>query len=559
MSRAAGGMEGDRPPSRFSRAWPWLAAALSGLLLALCFVPFNIGGLAFVALVPLLCAVWLKKPARRAGWYRFRLGYVTGLVFYTITFSWLSELGPLYDNTFLRTLPFWLAVYLGIYPALWAWFAGWIAGAHFVMPPRDPMKPPPRVPLLFSTHNLALSIMVSAAWVATEWLRGPVITNFAWNALGVSLYHPATLTMIQMVEYTGVAGLSFVLMMCNAIGLITVLRLREEIGRAAIRPHFDFSFTVALVVALFFHGVWAFRNRQPAATVPLRVVAVQPNIPQKWKLTNENDAKIFERLDYLHGVAEILQPDLVLWPEASVPGGMLANADTEKFVIERAAKVPALLLGTDDFARNFNSAAFFVRGRKEVRLYDKRSLVAFGEFLPARPLLGWALGGLVPGDFEEGKEVGVFDLPEPAIKFAPLICFEDTVGNLVREPVQLGAQVLVNVTNDGWFGESAGPEQHFVNSIFRAIENRRPLIHATNTGVTASVDPVGNVVRWTEPFSAATVQQQIQVPTGAETTFYTRNGEVFAIACSGLTVLAIAGRVWLLRRRRTRVSAQPAG
>ncbi len=550
MIAAAGEENTAARTSVFSKLWPWLCAALSGLLMALCFAPFNIGGLAFVALGPLLCAIWLKVPARRAGWYRLGLGYVAGLVFFTVTFSWLSELGPLYDSVFLRSLPFLLALYLSIYPAVWAWFAGWIAGSHFARVPLDRLLPPPRVPLLFSTYNLALSILVSAAWVATEWLRGPVITNFAWNALGVALYHPATLPMIQAVEFTGVGGLSFVLMMCNAIGLITVLRLREEIGRARIRPHFDFSATVALVVALFFHGLWAYRNRQPAATVPLRVVAVQPDIPQKWKFSNGKDAEIFERLDRLHGLAEALQPHLVLWPEASVPGGMLADVETQRFVRDHAGKVPALLLGTDDFSRNRNSAAFIVRGREEVQFYDKRSLVAFGEFLPARPLLGWALDGLVPGDFEAGTEAKIFELAEPAIKFAPLICFEDTVGNLVREPVQLGANVLVNVTNDGWFGRSAAAEQHFVNAIFRAIENRRPLIHATNTGVTASVDVLGNVVRWAAPFTAVAVQQQIHVPTGRETTFYTRNGEVFSIACAALTLAAMAGRLWLLRRRR---------
>lgn len=550
----------DSRPSTWYRHWPWLAAALSGVLLALCFPPCDIGGLSFIALGPLLFAVWLKKPARRSGWYHFRLGYITGLVFFTTTFSWLSELAGLFDSKMLVGLPLLLAAFLALYPATWAWFAGWFVGEHFKPIPRpDPTEPFSRPPLLYSTRNLFFSLLIAALWTTLEWVRGWLLTGFGWNALGVSLHEE--LALIQIVEFTGVGGLSFLLVLCNAIGVITLLRLRAEIGRVRLRPHFDFSLTVALVVVVFSYGARVlFSEQTKAKTEPkndvtsLHVVALQPNIPQKWKLEHGHEGEIIERLRELHAIASLTGPHLVLWPEAVVPGGMFSDEETHKFVLELAAQVPALLLGTDDNDRgakgeDHNSAALLLSGEKDVQLYDKRHLVPFGEYLPLRWALGWIAGYLVPGDFKPGRDVGLFKLKEPALTLAPLVCFEDTLGELTREPVRRGAQVLVNITNDGWFGRSCEPEQHFVNSIFRAVENRRPLIRCTNTGVTASVDAVGRVEKWLGPFQKGFTSKHIRIPNHGTVTFYTRHGEVFSIICAIISIAAILLRTLLLRRR----------
>jgi apolipoprotein N-acyltransferase len=423
------------PAFSFARLWPWLAAGLTGLLLALCFPPYNVSGLAFVALIPLLCAVWLHRPPRRLGWYWFRLGYVAGLVFFTITFAWLSALGPLFHNSLLRFLSFYLALYLSLFIAVWTWFAGWFVGRHFERSAAlDPLEPFSRPPLLLSTRNLALGIVLAAAWAALEWARGLGALSFGWNGLGVAIHKEIAL--IQIAEFTGVPGITFLVVLCNVIGLITILRLRAEIGRVRLRPHFDFSLTVALVVAAFSYGVRVMAKGSPKDVTELRVVSLQPNVPQAWKLENgDHDPEIFRRLEQLHGIAAELQPELVLWPEASIPGGMLANDDVWKFIQELASKVPAVLLGTDDFVRDHNSAVLLHRGQTEVVFYDKQRLVPFGEYLPFRPLLEWAVGGLVPADFAPGTEPGVFVLPKPELPIAPLICFEDTVASITRRPV----------------------------------------------------------------------------------------------------------------------------
>ncbi len=528
----------------------------SGVLLVFCFPPSDIGGFAFIALFPLLMAVWIPQGGKRRGLVHFGLGYVTGLVFFATTFRWLSELAPLFESPVLNGLPLLFAAYLALFPATWAWLAGWIAGAHFrPVPPQDPLLPFERPVLLLSTRNLGISIFCAAAWVALEWTRGWLISGFGWNALGVALH--SELALIQIAEFTGVGGVSFLLVMCNAIGLITILRVRAEIGRTRLRPHFDFAVTVALVVLAFGHGVHVLTRapRTPEDGVALKVAAIQPNISQQWKFDIERWPEIIDRMRSLSDLAALTTPDVLLWPEASVPGGMMGDAATLAFMLERAALVPAMIVGTDDSNRgavdeDHNSAAFIRSGEMEPQFYDKRQLVPFGEYLPFRPLLGGMLGHLVPGDFKPGKAAGVFSLASPALKLGPLICFEDTRADITREQVKAGAHLLVNLTNDGWFGQTAELAQHMNDAVFRSIENRRPMVRCTNNGITASIDSFGRVDRWLEPFTQGAATRRIMVSQSPPETFFTRHGAVFAVGCTGLVVLA--GGVVAFSRRATR-------
>ena len=539
-------------PSRFERWWPWAAAVLSGVLLVFCFPPGDVGGLAFFALIPLLMAVWIPQGGKRRGLRHFGLGYVTGLVFFTTTFRWLSELAPLFHSPALNGLPLLFAAYLALFPAVWTLLAGWIAGCQFhPVPAPDPLAPFERPLLLQSSRNLGIAIFCAAAWVALEWTRGWLISGFGWNKLGVAMH--TELPLIQIAEFTGVGGLSFLLVMCNAIGLITILRVRAEIGRTRLRPHFDFAITAGLVVLAFGYGVRVLihAQREPGDSVVLKVAAVQPNISQQAKFDIGQWPEIFERMQYLSDLAAASSPDLLLWPEASVPGGMLGDEDTFAFMRERAALVPAMMVGTDDLNRgaigeDHNSAAFMQAGEKEPQFYDKRQLVPFGEYLPLRPLLGGIFGNLVPGDFKPGKAPGVFSLAKPPLKLAPLICFEDTRGDITREQVKLGAHLLINLTNDGWFGKTAELDQQLVDAVFRSIENRRPMVRCTNNGVTASVDSFGRVDRWLEPFTEGIATRQIKIPLMLPETFYTRHGEVFSVTCA---VFAFAGALVAVMRR----------
>jgi len=213
-----------------------------------------------------------------------------------------------------------------------------------------------------------------------------------------------------------------------------------------------------------------------------------------------------------------------------------------------------MLLGTIDEENGdvYNAAILVSDGGERVQMYRKVHLVPFGEYVPGRhtvPLLARIVGDQVPGDFKPGAEHTVFTLTNREIQVAPLICFEDTIGELTRQfvlPTETspGANLLVDVTNDGWFQHSAGSHQHLANAIFRCVETRRPMIRAANTGVTCFVNQFGRVTQKLQDENGSTFAEgvltgEVMVPTEHELTFYSRHGELFAEACAAIALIAI--------------------
>lgn len=543
-SPAIGG--GVRSVGRWLRPWPVVAAVAGGVLPGLCFAPFDQEWICWIGLTPLLAAVWFGvRPGRGASWRRAGLGYLAGVAFFLVSLRWLTTVHA----------AGWVALslYLGLYFAGWAWAVGGLGGDRR---------------FLRSGPNVGVAFLGAAAWVTLEWLRGELFTGFGWNALGVALHR--NLLYIQIAEFTGVAGLSFLVVFCNLIAVITVRRLIAEAGGGRLRPHLDFTAAVALVGAVFLYGFAALvkfggvgGSGGPGAGREIKVVAVQANIPQYQKWDAAFERQIEERYTALTDAGLALAPDLLLWPEAAIPRSMFADDEAFKFVTGFVAGRPTnFLLGTLDFdaAGDYNAAVMVNRGGAAVQIYRKLHLVPFGEFIPFRrtfPLFAAAAGDLVPTDFRPGERVEVLVCETPPLFVGPLICFEDTLGDLTRRFVIEGADVLVNVTNDGWFKESAGAEQHLANAVFRAVENRRPLLRAANTGVTCFIDPCGRVrqaLRGPDgrPFVEGLLAGKIAVPERLPTTFYTRWGELFAHTMGAVTVLwgAVGGWRWLRRRRR---------
>jgi apolipoprotein N-acyltransferase len=188
--------------------------------------------------------------------------------------------------------------------------------------------------------------------------------------------------------------------------------------------------------------------------------------------------------------------------------------------------------------------------------------VPFGEYVPGRhtvPFIAKIVGDQVPADFTRGKEPVVFSLTTDQVKVAPLICFEDTLGELTRQFVLRGANLLANVTNDGWFLHSAGGRQHLENAIFRCVETRRPMVRAANTGVTCFVNRFGRVTQVLldskgSQFTEGVLTGTIEVPTDSGQTFYTRHGELFAKLCGGVTLLFLFAQMPRFVRRRPSTS-----
>jgi apolipoprotein N-acyltransferase len=404
-----------------------------------------------------------------------------------------------------------------------------------------------------STSNLRLAFILAAGWTTLEWLRGWVFSGFGWNGLGVALHD--TWPLIQISEITGVAGLSFMVAFANVIVLATAYRLIVEARTRVMRPHFDFTITMAGIVGVLVFGL---RTTQVSpSTKPFRVAVVQSNVPQNQKFDPEFTTRIFDQFRRLSEIAlrSNPPPDLLVWPESSMPGPVLADEQSRKFVMDLAASSETdLLLGTIDVDNQnvYNAAILIADGGDRIQVYRKVHLVPFGEYVPGRhtvPLLAQIVGDQVPGDFKEGKEHTLFTLTNSDVHVAPLICFEDTIGELTRQFVlpsetSPGANLLVDMTNDGWFQRSAGSHQHLANAIFRCVETRRPMIRAANTGVTCFINQFGRITQMLRDDTGSTFTEgvlagEIKVPTEHELTFYVRHGELFAKTCAAITVVSI--------------------
>jgi apolipoprotein N-acyltransferase len=549
------------------RVWPWLAAICSGLLYAGCFAPFNLTWLCWIALTPLMTAIWFSGNESRYPWLRnLALGYVAGLAFFWTVFSWLTTVTVL--GWFV------LQFYMAIYIALWAWFCGFLRPRETreeserttkwdqMLAKARSTAPPPRSPWTKSANNLVLAFLLAAGWTTQEWLRGWVFSGWGWNSLGVALH--GNWPLIQIAEFTGVAGLSFMVAFANVILLTTGRRLILEARTHTTRPHFDLTLTMATIVGVLTFGLRASQVSPP--TKPLRVAAVQSNIPQHQKFDPQFMTKVFDQFQRLSEIAlrSNPPPDLLIWPESSMPGPVLEERESNKFVMDLAASAESdLLLGTIDQEDRdvYNGALLVSDGGDRVQVYRKVHLVPFGEYVPGRhrvPLLARIVGDQVPGDFTAGKEYTVFSLTNSDVQVAPLICFEDTIGELTRRFVlpsetNPGANLLVDITNDGWFLHSAGSHQHLANAIFRCVETRRPMARAANTGVTCFINEFGRATQTLRDDAGSTFIEgvltgEIKVPTEHELTFYTRYGELFAKICAAITAVAILGLIVVRRR-----------
>ncbi|MEP6698103.1 MAG: apolipoprotein N-acyltransferase [Verrucomicrobiota bacterium] len=536
--------------SKALRVWPWLAAITTGFLCAGCFPPFEQGWLCWIALIPLLGAIWFSGADSRRRWLRdLFLGYLAGLAFFWTVFFWLRTV----------TVPGLILVgfYMAIYFAAWSWFCGWLRPSLRAAPapasrwatPRPNESPLGRSPWLRSTNNLRLAFLLASAWVTQEWLRSIVFSGWGWNTLGHSLH--AQLGVIQIAEYTGVAGLSFLVAWTNVILLSTARRFLLELEVRPLRPHFDFTLTMAGIVGVMGFGVHALQTQRPGQKV--NIALVQSNIPREHKFDPAFAHTVFEQFERLSAPAlrAAIPPDLIVWPESSMPGPVLQDEQSYRFVMDFSASAKIdLLLGTidQDETKAYNAALLVSQAGQRVQLYRKVHLVPFGEYVPGRhfiPLLARIVGDQVPDDFAFGAEHTVFGLTNGEVRAAPLICFEDTIGELTRQFILGGANLLVNVTNDGWFLRTAAARQHLANAVFRCVETRCPLVRAANTGVTCFVNEYGRVTQQLldengSQFTEGVLTDEVLVPIKQELTFYVRHGELFAAGCIGVTLAALA-------------------
>jgi apolipoprotein N-acyltransferase len=514
----------------------WVAGALSGFFLVACFPKLNLHPLVWVAILPLL----LVLASESSPWRGFAWAYLSGAIFLAGSCYWFVEVTRQYGGLSLSLALAALLAFVVISSVFFGAFGLVVAGV--------------------AGRSPALALLLSPfLWVVMEMARTYLITGFPWNLLG---YGVPFAGLRQIACVTAVYGLSFLAATTSALGAWALLHWRTRGPLLALG-----GWATLLVI-----GNWAFAPPAPTKG-PNLALLVQPNVPldeasaaawAPWLNPTKLNQLVTMSLDALaiekrredialneKGQQHIVAPPLIIWAENPAPF-YFTRDQVFRNAVERMARqgqayvvVNTVVPFGSGGLEITNSAVVVDPEGREIVQYDKMHLVPFGEYVPA-----WAfpdrigkitaeVGNFVPGTSyrvapTSGGAVGVF------------ICYEDIFPQLVRRIALAGAQVLVNISNDAWYGDSPAAFQHLEMARFRATENRRYLLRATNDGITALIDPYGRVEKQIARHQTTVLPANFSYRQGE--TFYTQHGDVFAWLCTALAVVMALGAAILHRQ-----------
>ena len=488
----------------------------SAALLVLSFPDFNLWPLAWVGLVPLFLAV-ARQPLRSRA---FLLGWLTGALFFYGSCYWLT-----YSMIRYGGIPRWAAFLLlvpgpliaGLFPALCCMglaraVARWGGRALFVAAP---------------------------LWVAMEWARLGAIGQL-WNAVGYSQAYATPL--IQTARWGGVYMVGFLVVAVNAA---VAYMLFERTARAAKTGGSAILCAALVILAASLTAGPAASAGEPAAVV----VAVQPNVPMEPQQSLAETAALVER-HYQLSEGALAQsadkfpnaPRVVIWPESPMYFQYAADAEFRYLIADFATKNrTSVIFNAQEPAPgggSYNSAVMVNEEGRLVAQYDKIRLMPFGEYVPLPRWLPFV--SYIPtlvGDFTPGAQYTL--MPLGGARTGVFICFESAFPSISRRFAEDGADVLVNISNDGYLGPTPVMRQHLANTVFRAVENNRPVLRVTNTGITAYVSEHGAVSEATAGFEPAARVWPVWRGAGGKT-FYTRFGDLFVGLCAALSLAVVA-------------------
>jgi len=557
-----------------------LAAVASGFGMAALFPPYGISQLIWIVLLPLLFALWSlgeEKRKRKA----LGLGFLTGLAFFLPNLAWLRSVS---DAGWAA-----LSVYLALFPAMWALFA-----ATWGNPWRGEEKGLFHVP----RHALACALV----WTGLEWVRGWLFTGFGWNTLGTAFHE--SLVFAQGADLLGALGLSILPIFVQATLLQVFVRRVSQFHSGGMRRRVALGSVVIVMVTAYGYGMWRMISALKVDSIRLNALLVQLNIPQEaarqlWDATDIHlgyeddtlaalgvvDGEVVHSLNPQGGTPP--KPDWVLWPETALTGRVLrtddgdwATAQENWNTLERIRQGGdfTLMLGLNEMEAEREGDAYVMK--KDARIWNslavmpadgslqtfrKHHLVIFGEYIPLVDKLPFLAkiyeqqsGAKYGGAFSIGESLDPLPVAirDETVGVIPSVCFEDTVPRLLRKFVRGGPQIIVNVTNDGWFKKSPGAAQHFANARFRAIELRRPMIRCANTGVSAAITATGSTVhpdggRLQElrnengsHFTRGHLLAELDIPKNPPTTLYAMIGDWGVIVLAVVGILLGAVPVW---------------
>lgn len=502
-------------------------AAASSVCFILSFPDYNLFFLAWIFLVPLFRAIDDETPLNA-----FYIGWFSGILAFAGTVYWVTNsmtnyggINPVLSIFFL----FLLSAYLGLYTGL------------FCLVYRESEIKLGTLPALSSAPFL---------WVSLEYLRGHLLTGFPWSLIGYSQWDMTSF--IQVADITGIYGISFALIALNAVIYYVFSPASSIVHLATLKKRALILFVPFVMLLSFWiygkslEGTYkdsALKDRAlPEDSV--NVAVVQGNIEQSLKWERGEQIESIETHKKLTERSLDCTPSLVVWPETALPFYLEKEPAYLQAVSSFAKERNIYLLaGSVGFTKNqsgrddvYNSAFLISADGKINGRYDKRHLVPFGEYIPLEWLFRITYFDRIIGDigsFSVGSESRVFKVDKGA--FSAIICYELIFPELVRTFVSSGGELLVNITNEGWFGRSSAAEQHFTNAVFRAIENRVYVIRSANTGISGFISPAGEVLQKTEMFEPASFCRKVYF--SKVRTFYTRFGDIFAFSCIALSLL----------------------
>lgn len=487
----------------------------SGFLYILCFPSFNHGQLAWIAFVPFLLAVPGFKWSEVLFW-SFVSGWIggMGLLYWVYPTCRWGGVNPVVSLLAVGALSAYVALY-------WVMFGASVK--------------------LFSARPLwERPFWAALAWTTLEGLRVHLFSGFPWLPLSCSQWQVPK--HLPLAEIGGGYAVTFLILLFNGtlVALVQGFRTRPKRWFAAAP-----GFVVLVGLTLWSISLW--RQPLPVAGAPVKMALIQGNIDQYKKWDNSYEEDITRSYSSLTREASAGSPTLVVWPETAVPGWIPNDSRQTLWVQEQARENRTHLLvgavsrqGDGDF-----NAAFLLSPEGEfVGQYKKNHLVPFGEYVPLQKVLARVVRVLNDlGSFNAGREQSVLSIP--GARVGVNICFEGLFPDLIRRFPLNGAQILVNITNDGWYRHTAAPEQHFAASVLRAVENRRWVVRAANTGYSGFISPRGEIRGRTKLLEPAVLFGD---PAPLDhLTFYTRYGDVFLRACA---LLFLAGIVSVLLKRK---------
>ena len=487
-------------------------AALSGVLTFLAFPPFEFAFLGWVCLVPLLAVIRKDNPRQN-----FRYAYLSGVVFFGCLLYWLV-------NVTVPGMVILVAI-LSVFYGLFGLLAGYV--------------------LKYSMDLLLLPFV----WVVLEYLRSNLFTGFPWGLLGHTQYK--NINLIQVADITGAYGISFLLVIFNMAVFAWFTRSGRKIAYMMVALLFMMIATT--------YGMRRLNNDQHIWGSP-RISVVQGNIPQQLKWDAKFAKDIIKEYTGLTMETAKDAPDMIIWPETAYPYLVEKGKTGAEEIDALASQIEIPVLAGIIYTENgvyYNSAAVFNGKQKPADIYNKIHLVPFGEYVPLGRSLSFLRNHIDKpiGDFGKGEEYTLLPVKSTRSSYAAngtiqrqtnfykcgvLICFEDIFPYITRGFVQKGANFIVNITNDAWFGETAASRQHLQSSVFRAVENRVPVVRSANTGISCFIDPAGRIspgvdVEEKEIFVSGFATGNIDIYIGR--TVYTVYGDIFVYFCGFMMAL----------------------